>query len=314
MSDAGALVPQVAAAFGLHWGALREDLAVAGSPQRSAWRGVMADADGVLYLAEELTPGNVELKRRIAERLAFLTEQRVPGVHPQCATPQGEYIAQVDGHAWQVRAYIDGEPLPRPDWVWDAWRGVAWAEFLLALRRAGAHMPARLVGEVFWLRTFIEEFVRRLRLRRLALLAEVQPALDALHGDYFLREPRLPMAFCHGDCHALNVIWGPRAIRSVIDWEFCGLKPALYDAALLIGCVGAEEPEALNGPLVRALLAGLASEPELMAQAEALPDMVLAARFCWLSEWLRQDDLDMIILEVDTLARFRQQIASLAEW
>jgi homoserine kinase type II len=110
----------------------------------------------------------------------------------------------------------------------------------------------------------------------------------------------LETAFCHGDYHPLNVIWEPAAIGAIIDWEFCGYKPALDDLANLLGCVGVEQPEALEGPVVRSLLAALGAGDYLSeASWTALPAYVLALRFAWLSEWLRRNDQEMIALELD---------------
>ena len=108
----------------------------------------------------------------------------------------------------------------------------------------------------------------------------------------------MPVAFCHGDLHPLNVIWGPGDIRAVIDWEFCGLKPAVYDLANLIGCVGIEEPQALGGMLVHTAITRLMDEGALDENCWAhLPPFVVAVRLAWLSEWLRQRDGGMIELE-----------------
>jgi homoserine kinase type II len=95
------------------------------------------------------------------------------------------------------------------------------------------------------------------------------------------------------------VIWEADGIRAVIDWEFCGLKPELYDVANLIGCVGVEEPAALTGELVGALLRHLreAAFLSLLGWRLLLP-YVLALRFAWLSEWLRKGDEEMIELEL----------------
>jgi homoserine kinase type II len=125
--------------------------------------------------------------------------------------------------------------------------------------------------------------------------------------------PRLPLALCHGDYHPLNVIWradppreatgtpqvGAPRIGAVIDWEFSGAKPALYDVALLIGCVGIEQPEALDGAFCQGLLAaagahGLGDEPSWTT----LVPLVIATRLAWLSEWLRSRDREMISMEL----------------
>lgn len=64
----------------------------------------------------------------------------------------------------------------------------------------------------------------------------------------------LSYAFCHGDLHPLNVIWMHDKIHAVIDWEFAGFKPDIYDAANLVGCAGIENPEGLSMPMVTAFL------------------------------------------------------------
>ncbi len=57
------------------------------------------------------------------------------------------------------------------------------------------------------------------------------------------------ISFCHGDLHPLNVIWGEKSIRAVIDWEFSGIKPEIYDLANMLGCLGMEDPANLFRPL-----------------------------------------------------------------
>ena len=108
------------------------------------------------------------------------------------------------------------------------------------------------------------------------------------------------MAFCHGDYHPLNIIWGAGRIRAVIDWEFMGRKPALYDIANLISCVGFEDPEALLDDLVLSFLQEVRAGGLLCPRSEAvLLDYVLGLRMAWLSEWLRKDDTQMVAMELD---------------
>ena len=49
---------------------------------------------------------------------------------------------------------------------------------------------------------------------------------------------KMPVAFCHGDYHPLNIIWSVDDIQYVIDWEFSGYKKTIYYVPNLIGCVG----------------------------------------------------------------------------
>ena len=84
--------------------------------------------------------------------------------------------------------------------------------------------------------------------------AAVRGVCDDLEGHFFAAHDRLPVCFCHGDPHAVNVIWGDGEIRGVIDWEFSGYKPELYDAALVLGCIGMEDPAALAGDMALAFV------------------------------------------------------------
>jgi homoserine kinase type II len=96
----------------------------------------------------------------------------------------------------------------------------------------------------------------------------------------------------------MNMLWGKGGILSVIDWEFCGAKPMLYDAAIVIGCVGVEAPEAAEGGFVRRFTDVVNERLFPAAMAEHLPYFVVAQRFAWLSEWLRRSDREMIEFEI----------------
>ena len=108
----------------------------------------------------------------------------------------------------------------------------------------------------------------------------------------------LPQGFCHGDYHPLNVIWSTNGINAVIDWEFCGYKPEIYDVANLIGCIGMEDPESLFGDFIAELIQRL-RQAKLFSDLSwrYLLEFIVALRFAWLSEWLRKFDKDMIELE-----------------
>jgi homoserine kinase type II len=87
-------------------------------------------------------------------------------------------------------------------------------------------------------------------------------------------------------------------VRTVVDWEFCGWKPEIYDAALLVGCLGMEHPRFLNGDFVHGLLDRLRKNAFYAEKSwRSFFDFVLALRFAWLSDWLRRSDAEMIELE-----------------
>jgi homoserine kinase type II len=146
-------------------------------------------------------------------------------------------------------------------------------------------------GGLFSIAEFASELMGKLNRHDPATARAVQPAFRDLEERFFPAHARLPVAFCHGDAHPLNVIWGDGEIRGVIDWEFSGIKPEIYDAALVVGCIGMEDPESLAGPLVKAFLDELRAAGCFDASGFAvLPEFVLALRFAWLSDWLRKKD------------------------
>jgi homoserine kinase type II len=104
--------------------------------------------------------------------------------------------------------------------------------------------------------------------------------------------------FCHGDYHPLNVIWASKGINAVIDWEFLGYKPEIYDIAMMIGCLGMEKPQSLTGDLVFEFVKRF-KESGLIAEIcwSYLFEFVLALRFAWLSDWLKRSDAEMTDLE-----------------
>jgi len=108
----------------------------------------------------------------------------------------------------------------------------------------------------------------------------------------------LPVAFCHGDYHPLNIIWQGDAIAAVIDWEFCGIKAEIYDAANLIGCIGMEHPSGLTDKLSIAFITHMREMSSISDRSWSLfPEFVIALRCAWLAEWLRTKDGEMIDLE-----------------
>ncbi|HQP41837.1 MAG TPA: aminoglycoside phosphotransferase family protein, partial [Smithella sp.] len=129
---------------------------------------------------------------------------------------------------------------------------------------------------------------------------DIGSVVDFLEKDFLPVYEELPVAFCHGDYHPLNIIWSTDGIRCVIDWEFCGLKSELYDVANLIGCIGMENPRSLAGGLVGHFIDRM-KRSGIMSQISwrYLTEFIIALRFAWLAEWLRRKDRNMIRLERD---------------
>jgi len=317
-ADACSSVPDAAPfrAAARFWGLtpveLLDDCAIAGSPERCLQRAVVRDVDGKRRLIESLSPAALSRKAAIAETLQRLADAGLNAVYPYLPTRRGDRQPFYAGRYWQMMPYLSGVALPRPDWAEHAWRGEALARFLLELRLV-SQQAGLDPGTVFSLPDYADALLARIADHRSDLLPRLEPIRAQLVDRLWPRYDGLRVAFCHGDYHPLNVIWGGQEIRAVIDWEFCGQKPALYDLVNLMGCVGVEAPEALTGPLVTALLDALrAGGWGCDDDWDALPDLVLGLRFAWLSEWLRKDDAAMIDLELDYMALLRLRRDELA--
>lgn len=283
--------------LGLAFARSRPDLPLAGSPERSLERQAVESADGRRWVIEKHQPREAARKQAIAAAVAALAE-RLPEARPWLAFAPGRYVAEHGDGAWQVSPYVPGVGLDRPAYAFEAWRGEALAGLLIRFRAAAEGLAGPAGEPPFSLPAFIRDLFGKLSARRRPLFERLYPALLSLERGLFPRIETLPARFSHGDFHPLNMIWSERGIAAVVDFEFCGLRPETYDAALLVGCLGMEDPRALADGLVRTLIAKLREGAGYAGDAwVCFPDLVLALRFAWLSDWLRRDDREMVDLE-----------------
>jgi len=289
---------RAAGAWGLAAVGVRGDLAISGSPERSEFRCVVECADKSLIVLESIRAQDRAKKQAIIERLDVLARNSLSRINPYLHASDGRQIVECDGRLWQASPYVPGVPLNRTDYVFDQWRGRVMAEFLVGLRHAARGLPEHLVTKPFSILDYIGVLVGQIRSRDPGVFEKVVPVLTFLQERLAPVHGLLPVAFCHGDYHPLNMIWSEDDLQAVIDWEFCGAKPEIYDAALLIGCIGIEDPDALAGDLVKEFIRGLKAAGMLAEQSwRVLVEMLIAIRFAWLSEWLRTKDAEMIELE-----------------
>ena len=244
----------------------------------------------------------VDRKREIAAAVEYLAGQGLAGVHPYLRNRDGDFITKAAGGFWQVSPFIDGVELKRPEYTLEAWRGRALARFLIDMKEKSEGIPFGKPGRPFSIAEFTRDLMARMTRHNPERAAAAQKPYHHVEKHLFPAHDRLPVAFCHGDAHPINVIWGDEQIRGVIDWEFSGYKPDIYDAALVVGCIGMEDPESLAGPLVMAFIEELRAAGCFDVSGFAvLPEFVIALRFAWLSEWLRKKDEEMVEMETDYL-------------
>jgi homoserine kinase type II len=288
-----------AAQWGLDVRSIRKDIDICGSPQRCEFRFVIECINDDLYMIESLIENEINQKHAIISNLNDLAKRGLAGINPYIASKNHDYIVKNDKKFWQISRFISGVSLKRPEYVFDQWRGKIMANFLIDLRRKSENMPGFDCRRPFSLINYIKTLTRQIKIFDPELQNKIQPVIDFLQNNFIKAHDSLPVCFCHGDFHALNVIWSDSSINAVIDWEFSGIKPEIYDMANMIGCIGIENPEALAGLLVINFISRLKNAAMISELGWAvLVEFIVALRFAWLSEWLRHKDHEMIELEM----------------
>lgn len=300
--------PSVAARL-LPWGLTLKkehpEIPLEGSPERALSRSVVEDDQGRLFILERIAPEQAERKTAIARTLETLHARGLEEINPY-RTAGGRHLVPMEGDCWQLQPFLPSEKLDRDTYAEEEWRGTAMAGFLRKLAGAAASFP---VEPPFSLPVYGRRIGRLLEEQEPRAFRELADVWDYLHKGLFARYDKLPLAFVHGDFHPLNILWKPAGIRAVIDWEFCGFKPELYDAALLAGCVGFDSPEYLTRPMLRGFLRELAAEGGAQpASWTSFVDLVIAIRIGWLREWLVKQDKDALEQEVVYMQLLRDNI------
>ncbi len=296
-------------AWGIQFSGLEPSIEIEGSPERTAARTVVLDTAGKRWILEAIDEANVERKQEVAGRLQTLCDSGLPRIHPWRKTGTDSFFQRLENRRWMVRPYVEGVELNRDAYLCDLWRMDAMTDFLIALRThsAGWEMP------FFSIAAYAESRMAAWRVRYPERTEKLERSFSALKQNFFLAHDRLPRAFCHGDYHPLNMVWGEDCIHSVIDWEFCGTKPELYDVALLIGCIGFDDPDNLLNESVIRLMNNLRGAgfgaPESWKH---LLDLMAVIRYGWMSEWIRRKETEAVEMEtvyIDILVDQKEYIS-----
>lgn len=285
--------------WGLDLRRICPEIDIAGSPERCDFRMVIEAKKKRLFIIEKISPQIVDHKIRIIQTLELLSDNGLEAVQPYIPPNEDSYVVHHHKSYWQLLPYVDGVSLKRPEYVFDRWRGSVLADFLIRLKKMSMDIPYFDKNEPFSIKNYVCDMKEKLKNHEPELERKVQPALHFLEKSFMEIHDSLPIAFCHGDYHPLNVIWSDKGINAVIDWEFTGYKPEIYDACNCVGCIGIENPQALVGDLVIDFYRKLKDE-EVFSDIswKFFLEFTLAIRFGWLAEWLRKFDVEMIDLEV----------------
>ncbi|MFP4520693.1 MAG: phosphotransferase [Fibrobacterota bacterium] len=250
------------------------------------------------FLLEKIRPEEAEYKEDTARIMSSLKNMGLDRIHPYCEFGEKDHVFKTSEGFFQIRPFAEGSPPERPAFIHDlekARNSSAFLNELYALKNA----PEAAAKRVFIFSAFLKGFREKLQTNSPELLSETKTELDFVLKIIPDAEKASPAVFCHGDFHPLNIVWKGDEISSVIDWEFCGYKHPLFDAAHFIGCCGFENPEFLFSPFVKSFSANLAFPQDMKAK---IPEIILAGRFLWLSYWLALRDEDLISLEKEYIS------------
>lgn len=285
-----------------------------GSPERCITRRVVVSADAKRWVLERITKNQAPRREAIARLLAKLhaggLRELAPYVPVSPAPDKGGfgYVLSDWGQHWQLSPFIRGKALPRPEYLDDADKGAALGRFLGRLKRLSRQIitPADTQGLAH---IHLPQYVADLNAQiatQAPELAERTALSERFLTPFFEAYAEAPQTLCHGDTHPLNIIWGaaggqaPHPILAVIDWEFAGMRPELFDLAVCLGCLGVESADAFERDFAQALLTQAHAEAVLHDRnIRWLQPLVLCMRFAWLSEWLRKKDQDMVRVELE---------------
>ena len=293
---------QIISSWGISPLRIRQDIPISGSPERCLYRVVAEDRNCDLFLLENIGWNHLARKTQIIETVKRLHANGLNFITPYMTTAGNTEIVNRNDTLWQLCPFITGEELKRPGYVFDGWRGERLAEIMVELAGTTREITMPQPEIFFSIKTYIYNLMKKLSVHAPKIQKRIHPVVEFLEKEFMKIHSDLPTGFCHGDFHPLNIIWSKSGIKAVIDWEFSGYKPEIYDLALLLGCLGMEDPACLTEDLVRRLLKRIKKENIFTPVSMAfLLEFVIAVRFAWLSEWLIKNDADMIELEFDYL-------------
>lgn len=288
-----------------------------GSPERSQFRCVLKDSKNKMYLLERIHYTQIARKNEIARQLYLLKKSNpLLPIHPYCqSTHSSSWLEEMNHQHWMLSPYHSATPLQRPYYLEEAWRGKIYAQFLLDLNSSSRSISG-LDQNRFEpsLESYILALEKSIQAHEPSLYQELSPLTLHLKQNFFPLLPQLPHSFCHGDYHPLNLLWENTRLCAVIDWEFSGFHPELYDLANLVSCLGMEHPSALEKDITILLIKTI-KDAQIHAKIswKSFMDLILAIRFAWLSEWLRKNDQEMISLEIDYMYLLWDRTPSLVE-
>lgn len=278
---------------------------IPGSPERSLGRWAFKTLLGNVLL--ELFSKEHETKKMATAQLLWeMKNQKIP-VTPPLRNNYNQFLLSSMEGVWQLTPLVQGVPLRRNDY----WQNTEMGGLLGSVqgRIHALHREENL--EPFCYGEFLQDLWFKIGLHEKQLYKELRPLIGKIENPFFLLLEKCPREFCHGDPHPMNVLWGKNKIEAIIDWEFCGQKPLLYDAALTMGCVGSEDPQAYSHGFNQGYIKKYKqNHPSIEPWLDKIDLFVLGLRFAWLNEWLRHKDQEMTIQELQYMKLLAKRVCA----
>ncbi len=284
--------------WGLELKCARTDIEIQGSPERALSRVVLQDKTGMVFLLEKFSEKKFLIRDRVARAVDFLNSHGLTEALAYQKSGRGDFLPFFRGACFQISPFLDGTAIKRPDYLSSSAMGKSFALFLIRMAKASKGMDKGLSFPSFSIKAYIYKLFSDMKTHDRKIYEKFLPFLRFLEKEFMQAHDHLPLLFCHGDLHPLNAIWDGDRIKAVIDWEFAGIKPDMYDAANLVGCAGIENPNGLGMDMVMTFLEEMKKTPVISETGwQFFPEYLLALRFAWLSEWLRKKDQPMLEME-----------------
>ena len=110
------------------------DIDIAGSPNRSVERFVFADEAGKKYIAEKFSYNKKNKQIRQNIFLEYIASNGSDAVKPWLRTADDRHGVDASDGFWQIRPFVDADPLPRKTLAFEPSYRDAWKQVLLMLK------------------------------------------------------------------------------------------------------------------------------------------------------------------------------------
>lgn len=204
--------------FGLKKIIERPDTVIMGSPERVEYRVIVEDQQQGCFLLEQVFNKKKDHRLCIAQTLSQLNEQGFKKAIPYCKNVKDKTLFVLfEEKYFQLQPFISAEPLNRPGYVFDDWRGEVMADILIDLKKASKEIDQHSLDQSFSLIRYVDELFWVIKERHVSLAEKLDKAYRIVQENLKGVYEGLPKDFCHGDYHPNNIIWFQKEAKALIS-------------------------------------------------------------------------------------------------